>query len=150
MWNTEIIGIPYKGGNLVATALVAGEIQVASFGVGSIASQLPGGKVRLIALNADRRPGQFPNLPLFKELGPEDGEPRTFWGISFPARTADAMVERLNASLAHALADPKVVDFLDSRFLESSPTRPDEFVAFLKADRAKVNELVRRFNVPRQ
>jgi tripartite-type tricarboxylate transporter receptor subunit TctC len=149
-WKTDIVGIPYKGGNLAAAALLAGEIQMASFGVGSIHGQLSTGKVRLIAINGGRRLKQLPDVPLFTEVGLHEGEPRTFWGISGPARMPDAVVARLNAEFAHALTDPKVGELLDSRFLEASPTSPQAFAEFLKADRAHVAELVRRYNVPRQ
>jgi tripartite-type tricarboxylate transporter receptor subunit TctC len=149
-WKTDIVGVPYKGGNLVATAMLTGEVQIASFGIGTIASQLQAGKARLLAINASKRVKQFPNVPLFSEVGLEEGEARTFWGLSFPARVPDAVVARMNAEIGRTLRDEKVVEFLESRFLEPSPTSPEEFAAFLKQDRAHVAELVRKFHVPRQ
>jgi tripartite-type tricarboxylate transporter receptor subunit TctC len=149
-WKTELVGIPYKSGNLIVAALVAGEIHAGMFGLGSVAGQLKAGKARLLAVGAERRQKQFPDVPTLKEFNLDEGNSRVFWGAMVTAATPDVVVSRLNGEIVKALNDPKLVEFLESRFLEPAPTSVEEFGAFLAADRAHVAQLVKKYKVPVQ
>ena len=72
---------PYKGGSEVIDALLESTIDVAKIGVGNMVSQLKGGKIRILALNASQRSSELPNVPTFKETG-LDGFPGgpIYWG----------------------------------------------------------------------
>lgn len=146
-WKAEMLGIPYKSGNLVVNALVAGEVNVGMFALGSIAGQLKSGKARLLAIGAEKRQKQFPDVPLLKEFNLDEGNSRVFWGLMVTAATPDVIVNRLNAELVRSFKDPKLLDFLEGRFLEAALTTPEEFSAFLAADRAHVGRLVKKYNV---
>jgi tripartite-type tricarboxylate transporter receptor subunit TctC len=149
-WKTDIVGVPYKSGNLVVNALVAGEIEMGMLAISSVVPQLQSGKARVIALGAEQRSKQLPGVPLLRDFSLDEGNSRVFWGIMFNSGVSDAIVARLNAELVHILQDAKVVEFLESRFLEPAPSTPQEFAAFLRADRAQVARLVTKYNVPRQ
>ena len=149
-WMAEMVGIPYKSGNLVVNALVAGEVNVGMFALGSVAGQLKSGKARLLAIGAERRQKQFPDVPLLKEFNLDEGNSRVFWGLMVTAATPDAIVNRLNADLVRTFQDAKLLSFLEGRFLEPALTTAEEFATFLAADRAHVGRLVKKFNVPVQ
>ncbi len=149
-WKAEMLGIPYKSGNLVVNALVAGEVNVGMFALGSIAGHLKSGKAKLLAIGAEKRQKQFPDVPLLKEFHLGEGNSRVFWGLMVTAATPEAIVNRLNAELVRTFQEPKLLDFLEGRFLEPALTTAEEFAAFLAADRAHVGRLVKKFNVPVQ
>lgn len=149
-WKAEMVGIPYKSGNLVVNALVAGEVNVGMFALGSIAGQLKSGKAKLLAIGAEKRQKQFPDIALLKEFNLDEGNSRVFWGIMVTAATPDAIVNRLNADLVRTFQEPKLLEFLEGRFLDPATTTPEEFTAFLVADRAQVARLVKKYNVPVQ
>ena len=149
-WKSRLVGIPYKGGsNMTAMGLMSGEIDLSKGSLGSWMSGINGGKIRVVALGASRRLAQFPDVPTFVEAGlPEAG--RVFMGMVMPAGTPDAIVNRLNAEVAKALAETKVRETIASRYLEPNPMTVKEFAAFLKHDREENGQLIRKYNVPRQ
>lgn len=150
-WKTEIAGIPYKGGGLVITALLADEIHVSKIGVGNIGpGMLTSGKLKILAVAATRRSGQLPNVPTMAEVGLDGFKMRVWWGLVAPARTPEAVVGRVNAEFNRLIGEPKFAEFLDSRFLEPFTGTPQAFAAFLKQDRDYVGQLVKQYNVPRQ
>ncbi len=148
-WNTRIVGVPYKGTNLVMAALISGEIQMSLTALGGLGSQLKAGKVRLLAVGSSRRLQQFPDVPTYAEVGLDDS-PRTWWGLLAPAGTPDAMVKRINSEFVRLFHEPKFADYLESQFLEPSFMSPEEFAVFLKDDRERAGVLVKKYNLPRQ
>ena len=75
---------------------------------------------------------------------------RAWWGVVAPAATPDAIVARLNTELVKLFREPKLVEVLDSQYLESAVGSPEAFGAFLKLDRDRIGKLVTDFKIPRQ
>src|SRR6476469_7052872 len=60
-WGTQIVGIPYRGGGPAAQALAANDVQVTRFGVGNFLGLLQAGKVKALAVAAEKRSPLLPN-----------------------------------------------------------------------------------------
>ena len=149
-WKVNIAGIPYKGGNLVVNALVAGEIHFTFPGLGNAEGLLKSGKIKVLAVHSSKRLRLLPDVPSMAEAG-LDGVPLKGWfGIAAPGGTPDAVANRLNAELVRLFREPKFVEFLEARFFEPAVGTIDEFVAFMKVDRERTGQVLRQFNVPRQ
>ena len=149
-WKTQIVGIPYKGGALVLTALLAGEVDIAQIGLGNAAGVLDSGKIKVFAVGGTKRMKQLPNVPTMMELGMQDAPGSVFWGIGAPAGTPDAIITRMNNEIHRLYQDEKFVALHESRFLEPAPTSAAEFDAYLKRQREFAGMLAKRFNIPRQ
>lgn len=149
-WKTSIAGVPYKGGGPIATAVAAGEIQVAQMGIGNFAGPLQAGKVRLLAVSGDKRSPLLPQVPTLKEAGLGGFTSRVWWGLAAPAGTPPAALNRLQTEFSRLLRDPKFVEFLDTRYLEPAWLPAQEFSAFMKADRQQAEALVRLAQQPRR
>ena len=148
-WNTRIVGVPYKGTNLVMSALISGELQMSLTALGGLGGQIKAGKVRILAVGSSKRLQQFPDVPTYAEAGLDDS-PRTWWGLMAPAGTPDAMVRRINSEFVRLFREPKFADYLESQFLEPSFMSPEEFAVFLKEDRDRAGIMVKKYNLPRQ
>jgi len=149
-WKVKLVGIPYKGGsNVTAVGLMSGEIDMSKGSLGSWIAGINGGKIRLLAVGASKRLAKFPDVPTFAEAGLPDAG-RVFMGLVMPAGTPDAIINRLNAEIAKALADSRVREAIANRYMEPNPMTVAEFAAFLKHDRQLNGELVRKFHVPHQ
>lgn len=147
-WKVRLVGIPYKGGsNVTSVGLMAGEIDMSKGSLGSWIAGINGGKIRLLAVGASKRLARFPDVPTFAEAGLPDAG-RVFMGLVMPAGTPDAIVNRLNAEIAKALADPKVREAIANRYMEPDPMPVAEFAAFLRKDRELNGVLIRKFHVP--
>jgi tripartite-type tricarboxylate transporter receptor subunit TctC len=147
-WKTTIAGIPYKGGGPISTALSAGEIQVAQMGIGNFTGVLQAGKVKALAVSADRRSPLMPQVPTLKEAGLGGFSARIWWGLAGPAGTPAPALARINAEFTRLLHDAKFVQFLDERYIEATPSTAQEFAAFMKADREQAAGLVKLAQQP--
>jgi tripartite-type tricarboxylate transporter receptor subunit TctC len=148
-WHTKIVGVPYKGGGPAAQAIAAGEVQVTRFGIGNFLGLLEGGNVKALAVTSAQRSPLLPNVPTYAEVGWGDYPGQGWWGLAAPKGTPAAVIAKINAEFVKTFRDPKFVEFLDKQFVVAAPTSPEEFVAFLKADRRAAETLVKIANTPR-
>jgi tripartite-type tricarboxylate transporter receptor subunit TctC len=104
----EATAIPYKGSTQVATALIAGEIQmgidVPLFYVGMIKE----GRIKALAHGAAERSPSLPDVPTLAEVGVPDLTFAFSFGFWAPAGTPDAAVNRLNAAFNTVLKEPDI------------------------------------------
>jgi tripartite-type tricarboxylate transporter receptor subunit TctC len=142
-WKTQVVGVPYKGGGPIANAVTAGEIQMAQMGLGNFIGLIQAGQLRAIAVSAGQRTQQLPQVPTMAEAGLGGFSSRPWWGVAAPAGTPATIIARLNADFAAVLRDPKMTELMEARFIEAAVDTPQEFVAFLKADREAAGALVR-------
>jgi len=149
-WKTDIVGIPYKGGAQIITALAANELQFTWIGVSNGLGLIKAQKVRLLAVDSPKRSPLFPDVPTLIEMGLPASPLASWHGLAFQAGAPDLAVNRVNAEFAKVFSEPKFAAFLSERLLDNAVAPPAEFAAFLKKDRDSVAELVRRFNIPKQ
>jgi tripartite-type tricarboxylate transporter receptor subunit TctC len=147
-WKTAVVGVAYKGGAPIAAALAANEIQLAQMGIGNFSGVLQAGKVKPLAVSAERRSPAMPQVPTLKEAGLGGFSARVWWGLAAPAGTPDAVVQRVNAEFTRVFQDPKFLAFLEERYIEATPTTPQQFAAFLRTDREQAGALVKLAQQP--
>jgi tripartite-type tricarboxylate transporter receptor subunit TctC len=147
-WGTDIVGIPYRGGGPMATALAGGEVQVAGVGLGNFLGLAEGGKVKVIAVSAPRRSPLVPDVRTFGESGLGGYPQKGWWGLAVPAGTPKPIIDRLNTEFVRLFSDPAFVGFLDKQAVVSAPNTPEEFAAFVREDRKHAAELFRLANTP--
>jgi len=143
MSNVKMNHIPYKGGGPASLALVSGETQAMLATIGSVMTQLSAKRLRGLAVSADERVKQLPQLPTIAEAGVPGYEFTAWIGAFLPARTPSAVVNRLNAELAKTLADPAVMENLSSQTLDPMPMSPEAFAKRLKADYEKYGRVIK-------
>lgn len=149
-WKSQIAAIPYKGGSLIVGAVVAGEVDFAKIGASGTAGQIKAGKLKVLAFNSASRLRLYPEVPTMDEIGLGGFDVRSWMGLSMPAGAPDAAVRRVNAEVVRAYREPGFNEFLESQFLDPAVGTPEEFGAFLKADRERAGRLIKQFNIPRQ
>jgi tripartite-type tricarboxylate transporter receptor subunit TctC len=89
------------------------------------------------------RVASLPEVPTMKESGYSDYEVSAWFGIFAPAGTPDAVVTRLNAEAAKALASPEVRDKLGPLGMESMGGTPQSFARLVAADLDKWRDVVK-------
>ena len=67
----------------------------------------------------------------------------SWFGAFAPAGTPRPIVDRLNAEIRKAMADPAVVANLSAQTLDPMPMSPEEFANFLKSDYDNLGDVVR-------
>ena len=147
-WATRMIGVAYSGGGPAAQALAADEVQLTRFGIGNFQGALESGRVRALAVSADKRVPQMPDVPTFVEAGlqyPGQG----WWGLGAPKGTPKAVIDRANQEFVKTFSDPKFVEFLEKQVVTPAPTSPEAFAQFLKEDRKAAESLIKIAKTPR-
>ena len=134
--------IPFKGGAPAVIALMGGEIQAIITPIPEIVSHVKSGRVRAIAVSSATRTTQFPDIPSIAET--VKGYDYSSWfGAFAPAGTPRPIIDRLNAEIRKAMADPAVAANLASQTLDPMPMSPEEFGRLLKSDYDMLGEVVR-------
>ena len=91
---TKIAYLPFDAGGVALAALLAGEVEVLSTGLGEALAQQKAGEVDILCITADARIGDAPDVPTCSEAG-ADGVYFVNWrgffaSPSIPAETADS------------------------------------------------------------
>ncbi len=133
MAGLKLIHVPFKGGAPAVVALMSGEIQAIITPIPEIVSHIKSGRVRAIAVSSAKRTTQFPDIPSIGET--VKGYDYSSWfGAFAPAGTPRPIVDRLNAEIRKAMADPAVAANLASQTLDPIPMSPEEFARLMKSD----------------
>ncbi|SAI51489.1 lipoprotein [Bordetella ansorpii] len=129
---TQILHVPYKGGGPAMVDTISGQVQM-SFPVLSAAKpQVDGGKLRALGVTGKTRSPLLPDVPTIAESGLPGYEFNTWFVVSAPAGTPQAVVDTLNARLAQALRTPAMTQRLGKEGFEawiSTPSQTDQMVA---------------------
>lgn len=67
--NIKTTWIPYKGGGPALAAVAGGHVDVGATNPGNVKPYIVSGKVRVLAISAERRLPDFPDVPTYKERG---------------------------------------------------------------------------------
>ena len=143
----QLVPIAYKATGAEIPDLIAGQIS-ASFNFWSILRpHVRSGKLRAMAVADARRLVAAPEIPTFEELGHAGMEGISWTGIFVASATPRPIVTRLHADLARILQHPEMRDSIIETGAEPGGDSPEEFAAFVRADRARMGRMMREANI---
>lgn len=126
--------VAFRGSQPAILDMVGGQIAMVVGPTGEFMAQVQAGKCRLLATSGPKRGRFTPDIPTLAEQGFGELSYVGWFGFYLPARTPAAVVQRLGAGVASALAAPDVVDSLAAAFMEPMPTPPQQLASMLKAE----------------
>jgi tripartite-type tricarboxylate transporter receptor subunit TctC len=147
MAGISLTHVPYKGATQAALDVAAGQVAVAFQGLGTVASLVRGGKLKLIGVSTPSRLAQFPDVPTIAESGLPGFEFDSWFTIFAPARTPPEIVTRLNAEIAKALAAPDVREKLAAQGFTIRGSSPGELGAATRAQLDKYAKLIKQAGI---
>jgi len=139
----DIVHVPYKGAAEAITGVMSEQVQMFFGDIGGVLPLIREGRVRALAISSEARSTDLPTLPTMIESGVPGYVVLTYTGVVAPAATPPEIVGKLNAALNASLQTPEAVAALRRIGAESQPSSPQEFAAFLAAEREKWREVVR-------
>jgi tripartite-type tricarboxylate transporter receptor subunit TctC len=145
--NVDYVHVPYKGAAPTMNALMAGEAHFAITEPVASVNAAKSGKVRMLAVTSAQRSKGLPQLPTAVESGLPGYVAGTWGGMLAPAGTPASIVAKLNADARRALAEPDVVEKLQSLGLEVRPGSVDDFAQLIRADADKWATLIKDRNL---
>ncbi len=101
--------IPFLGGAPAINAAIGNQIDLLAAALGGgLAAQIEGGKLKGLAIAADKRVPAAPNVPTYAELG-FPGYTATNWvGFFAPAKTDPRILATLNSAIDDTVKTPEV------------------------------------------
>jgi tripartite-type tricarboxylate transporter receptor subunit TctC len=154
-WFAQIAGVdleqvPYRGGGQAINDLIAGHIKLGSLGSTPLIPHYRAGKLLLLAQTTEARSQSLPDVPTFQEAGIKGLVLDQWLGVFVPAGTPARIIERLNAEVGKALADPAIKANLVNSAQEPIGGSPDQLARLMRDDFAKYERLVRTLNIKTQ
>ena len=107
MTGARMVHVPYNGGGPAAVGVMSGQVQALFSSVVTVLGPLRSGKLKAIAIAADRRSELIPEVPTFAEQGLAYTT-GTWYGLLAPAKTPGAIIDALHRTSVAVLAEPAV------------------------------------------
>ena len=143
MTGVQMVHVPYKGAQPALTDVIAGQCQLMFATSASVIPYIKAGRLRALAVTTAKRSPSVPDLPTLAESGVPGFEAITWHGVVVPAQTPPATVARLHQANDTALADPQLLERLNSLGAEVSPGSPQDFAAYIAREIPKWTTVVR-------
>jgi tripartite-type tricarboxylate transporter receptor subunit TctC len=137
----DLVRVNYKGSGPSMIGLMTGEVQLMFAALGPAMPHIRSGRMRALAVTTAKRTKLTPDLPAVSEVVP-GYEAEAAIGFFVPRKTPATVVSFLNREIVQAL---KGVDAekLFHAGVEVVGNSPQEFAAFMKADNARIAEVMR-------
>ena len=136
MTGCDMLHVPYKGAGPALTDLIGGQVHVLFDNLPSSINHIKGGRIRALAVTSEQREPALPHLPTVGETVP--GYEATAWfGIGMPKGTPRDVIDKVNAEVNRALADPKMRERLAELGGKSIGGTPEDFGKVIAAETAK-------------
>ena len=146
MTGIKINHVPYRGGGLALTDVMAGQVKFFFANGSSVVGLIKGGKLKAIAHTGKGRLLSLPDVPPISDTLP--GFEAYEWnGVFVPHGTQAAIVRKLNVALNAALVAPQVSARFAELNIESHQNTPEEFDAYVEAQMALWSRLVKEANI---
>ena len=138
----QMVHVPYKGSGPALNDLLGGQIDLMFNALIASAPHIRAGRVRALALTGSQRDRDFPQVPTLAETVP--GAVGDAWfGLSVPARTPPAVVERLRSEMSRVLNAPETRNKLAEMGMQTLNLGPREFQDFVQQEIRKWGPVIK-------
>lgn len=137
----DITHVPYKGSGPALTDVMGGQINM-MFDTGAF-PHIKGGKIRALAVAAEKRHPLIPDVPTFEELGIKGMIMNAWYGVAAPAGTPAAVVAKVNQAVEHALKSGELSKRLKDIGAEVRGGSPEAFATFWRSELVRYEGLVK-------
>lgn len=131
---TNILHIPYKGGAPSLTDLMAGQLDVIFSNFPESLPFVKSGKLRAVAIASAQRNPQVPNVPTTAEAGMPKLSAEQWTAVMVPAKTPDAVVEKLGSELVRIMQIPEIAKKSEELGFRVDPRGPKAFGEFWNSE----------------
>jgi tripartite-type tricarboxylate transporter receptor subunit TctC len=133
MSKTDMLHVPYKGSATIQTDILGGSLTTGFVTLSGAQGLIQDGRMRALAVSTAKRSSVLPDVPAVAEMLP-GFEISGWYGLMAPANTPPEVIRRLNAEVTAILRTPEISTRLRDGGMESSPTTPEAFGEYIKAE----------------
>jgi tripartite-type tricarboxylate transporter receptor subunit TctC len=139
----DLLHVPFKGTGQSIPALVSGQVTAVWSAMPSISGFVKEGKLKLIAVNSEKRSALAPEIATVAETSIPGFDFAPNIGVSGPAGLPSAIVAKISADVIDALKDPALVERLRILGIDAVGGGPQEYAALLAADRVRFEKVIK-------
>ena len=143
----ELTHVPYKGGAPAMTDLMGGQVPVMFINQDAALPHVKAGKMRALAVASVERNPAYPDTPSIAESGYPGFSAVSWFGLSAPAKTPKAIIDKLHAATVKALQSPEFKERIVSNGFVVVGDTPEEFAAFVAAETEKWGKVIKTGNI---
>jgi tripartite-type tricarboxylate transporter receptor subunit TctC len=132
----NMLNVPYANQSVGQTVndLAAGRIDALFYSYASLAPVLSSGRVKVLAQVSRQRIRILANVPTVYETLPEFAMGPAWFGLFAPAGTIPPIIQRVNAEVNRALADPQTQSKMEGVGTLPGRGSPDDFAREVRRD----------------
>ena len=139
----KMLHVPYKGTTPAQVDVMSGQAALTFVSMRGIAEHVAAKKARLLATMGEKRDPAFPDSPTLVELGYPSLVVIGWNGLLAPAGTPTEILQKLSREIGRHLSVPEFRERMASLGADPAPSTPEAFAAFIKAEAAKWQKVVR-------
>ena len=139
----SILHVPYKSTAQAITDLTSGQVQLMYPSATTVLPHIRTGRLRGLAITGRQRSALAPDLPTAPEAGLRGYEAGIWNGVLVPARTPQAIVDRLNATIVKIVLTPEVKERIVGLGADPMVSTSAEFSAFIAAEIQKWGKVIK-------
>jgi tripartite-type tricarboxylate transporter receptor subunit TctC len=137
-----IAHVPYRGVGPAITDMLGGHIQMLVGDVPFMVPHIQSGAVNALAVTSAARASALPNVPTTGEAGYPAVNSDNWYGLVAPAGIPRDIVAKLRSAAVATLQNAEVRAKFSGQSAVASPTTPEEFATFIRAEQAKWGPVV--------
>jgi tripartite-type tricarboxylate transporter receptor subunit TctC len=139
----DIVHVPYKGTGQSIPALVGGDVAAVFSAMPSLGGFVKNGRVKLIAVNTEKRSELAPEIPAISEFGLPGFDYSPHIGFSGPAGIPQAVVQKISKDVADVVKSPAMVERMTTLGIDAVGSTPEFYAAQHAADRERYGHAVK-------
>ncbi len=145
----KIESVQYRGSSDFMSDLASSRIDFAFPTWGLAQSFINDKKTKALAVAADKRWAELPNVPTLTEAKIVKEMPAMWFAILAPAGTPDAIIAKLNDAFRQAGQDPDLIRKINASGMEVRVSSPQELRKLMVAEQERMDDIVKRFDLKR-
>jgi len=143
---TQFLHVPYQGSAPGLLALIGGHVSSMVVSPGEATAHVQGGKLKILAVMAERRETGFPDAPTLKEQG-IDLSLGNWRALAMPKATPQPVVDAVADLTRKIAADPAFREAIGRSNLGFTYAEPAEFEAALRDEREFFRHVTRNLQL---
>ena len=140
---TKLQHVPYKGSAPAMNDVLGGQVQIMFSDAPTALPHIKSGRVKVLAVASRKRSAMLPDVPAAAEAGLPNYEAYSWAALFAPAKTQQAVLDKINADFNTAFRDPAVRQRLLDAGAETAPGTQQEMRDFLRAEIAKWAKVIK-------
>ncbi|KAK6032433.1 hypothetical protein OSTOST_01376 [Ostertagia ostertagi] len=140
----DMTHIAYKGTASALQDILSGQIQATMGGITVAKPHLASGKMKLLAINGNKRTKSLPDVPTYAEAGFPNTQAFFYVGFAVPKGTPKNVIDAITTANRKVANDAEFIEkTLDPYAYEPITETPEQFAKFLVGDRKLAEKRIR-------